>query len=60
MLTDYIIQGQVMSMVIGLVDNEDGWNGQSTLLSMCLQVQSQDRTKTMDWTGLDWKRPENK
>ena len=27
MLTDYIIQGQVMSMVMGLVDNEDGWNG---------------------------------
>ena len=27
MLTDYIIQGQVMSMVMGLVDKEDGWNG---------------------------------
>ena len=27
MLTDYIIQGQVMSMVMGLVDDEDGWNG---------------------------------
>ena len=27
MLTDYIIQGQVMSMVIGLVDDEDGWDG---------------------------------
>jgi len=27
MLTDYIIQGQVMSMVMGLVDEEDGWNG---------------------------------
>ncbi|PYH44624.1 glycosyltransferase [Aspergillus saccharolyticus JOP 1030-1] len=27
LLTDYIIQGQVMSMVMGLVDEEDGWNG---------------------------------
>ncbi|RDW68116.1 hypothetical protein BP6252_09512 [Coleophoma cylindrospora] len=27
MLTDYIIQGQAMSMVCGLVDEEDGWNG---------------------------------
>lgn len=27
MLTDYIIQGQVMSMVMGLVDEEDGWDG---------------------------------
>jgi hypothetical protein len=27
MLTDYIIQGQVMSMVMGLADEEDGWDG---------------------------------
>lgn len=27
MLTDYIIQGQVITMVMGLVDEEDGWNG---------------------------------
>lgn len=27
MLTDYIIQGQVMSMVMGLVDDETGWDG---------------------------------
>ncbi|KAK0622082.1 capsular polysaccharide synthesis protein-domain-containing protein [Bombardia bombarda] len=27
MLTDYIIQGQVMTMVMGLVDKEDSWNG---------------------------------
>jgi hypothetical protein len=27
MLTDYIIQGQVMTMVMALVDPEDGWNG---------------------------------
>jgi hypothetical protein len=27
MLTDYIIQAHVMSMVMGLVDEEDGWNG---------------------------------
>ncbi|KND89955.1 hypothetical protein TOPH_05368 [Tolypocladium ophioglossoides CBS 100239] len=27
MLTDYIIQGQVMTMVMGLIDEEDGWNG---------------------------------
>lgn len=26
-LSDYIIQGQVMTMVMGLVDEEDGWNG---------------------------------
>lgn len=27
MLTDYIIQGQVISMVMGLVDEDDGWDG---------------------------------
>lgn len=27
MLTDYIIQGQVMKMVMGLIDEEDGWDG---------------------------------
>lgn len=27
MLTDYIIQGQAMTMVMGLIDDEDGWNG---------------------------------
>ncbi|KAK3058633.1 hypothetical protein LTR09_000198 [Extremus antarcticus] len=27
MLTDYIIQGQSMTMVMGLVDEEDGWDG---------------------------------
>ena len=27
MLTDYIVQGQVMAMVMGLVDEEDGWDG---------------------------------
>ncbi|KAI9744133.1 MAG: hypothetical protein M1818_002285 [Claussenomyces sp. TS43310] len=27
MLTDYIIQGQVMTMVMGLVDEENGWDG---------------------------------
>ena len=27
MLTDYIIQGRAMSMVMGLVDEEDGWDG---------------------------------
>ncbi|KAL6872184.1 hypothetical protein J3F83DRAFT_734100 [Trichoderma novae-zelandiae] len=27
MLTDYIIQGQVITMIMGLIDEEDGWNG---------------------------------
>ncbi|KAJ8121068.1 hypothetical protein ONZ43_g2389 [Nemania bipapillata] len=27
MLTDYIIQGQATKMVLGLVDDEDGWDG---------------------------------
>ncbi|KAI1340953.1 hypothetical protein F5Y15DRAFT_378402 [Xylariaceae sp. FL0016] len=26
-LTDYIIQGQVMRLVMGLIDEEDGWDG---------------------------------
>ena len=26
-LSDYIIQGQVMTMVMGLIDNEDDWDG---------------------------------
>lgn len=27
MLIDYIIQGQVLTLVCGLIDEEDGWNG---------------------------------
>lgn len=27
LLTDYIIQGQVMTMVMSLIDEEDGWDG---------------------------------
>ena len=27
MLTDYVIQGQVMTTVMGFVDEEDGWDG---------------------------------
>ncbi|KAI0834293.1 hypothetical protein F5Y06DRAFT_279437 [Hypoxylon sp. FL0890] len=27
MLSDYIIQGQAMTMVMGLIDEEDGWDG---------------------------------
>ncbi|PFH63409.1 hypothetical protein XA68_10062 [Ophiocordyceps unilateralis] len=27
MLTDYIVQGQAMSLVMGLVDDDDGWHG---------------------------------
>lgn len=27
MLTDYIIQGQALSAAMGLIDEEDGWNG---------------------------------
>lgn len=27
MLTDYIAQGQAMTMVMGLIDEEDGWDG---------------------------------
>uniref|UniRef100_A0A093XJJ6 Capsule polysaccharide biosynthesis protein n=1 Tax=Talaromyces marneffei PM1 TaxID=1077442 RepID=A0A093XJJ6_TALMA len=27
LLTDYIIQGQVLTMVMGLIDDEDGWDG---------------------------------
>ena len=27
MLTDYIAQGQAMTMVMGLIDDEDNWNG---------------------------------
>jgi hypothetical protein len=26
-LTDYIIQGQVMTLIMGLIDDEDGWDG---------------------------------
>lgn len=27
LLSDYIIQGQVMTLVMGLIDDEDGWDG---------------------------------
>lgn len=54
MLTDYIIQGQVMSMVMGLVD-EDGWDGPKYVAehvyAIDYMVGSQLINEITDWNG---------
>ena len=56
MLTDYIIQGQVMTMVMGLVDDEDGWDGPKYVAehvyAMEFMVGSQLINQFTEWDGL--------
>ena len=40
MITDYIIQMQVMRMVMGLVDDEDGWNGPEYIAKHVYAIES--------------------
>lgn len=55
MLTDYIIQGQVMTLVMGLVDEEDNWNGpryvSEHVYAMEFMVGSQMINAMTDWNG---------
>lgn len=55
MLTDYIIQGQVMSAVMGLVDEEDGWNGPEYVAkhvyAMDFMIGSQYVNQLTAWDG---------
>lgn len=55
MLTDYIIQGQVMTMVMGLVDEEDSWDGPryvaEHVYGIEFMVGSQLINEITDWDG---------
>ena len=55
MLTDYMIQGQVMSMVMGLVDEEDGWDGPEYVAKHVYAIEfmvgSQLINKMTAWNG---------
>lgn len=55
MLTDYIIQGQVMTMVMGLVDDDDDWNGPKYVVdhvySIEFMVGSQLINELTAWNG---------
>ena len=55
MLTDYIIQGQVMTMVMNLVDDEDSWDGPKYVAehvySISFMAGSQLINEMTDWNG---------
>ena len=55
LLTDYIIQGQVMTMVMSLVDSEDEWNGpkyvKDHVYIMEFMVGAQLINEMTDWDG---------
>ncbi|KAF7712587.1 Capsule polysaccharide biosynthesis protein [Penicillium ucsense] len=55
MLTDYITQGQVISLVLGLVDEEGGWNGPEyaaqNIYAMDYMVGSQLINEMTAWNG---------
>ncbi|ODA77828.1 hypothetical protein RJ55_06430 [Drechmeria coniospora] len=55
LLTDYIIQGQVMTMVMSLVDDEDGWNGPKYaaehIFAIDYMAGSQLINEMTDWNG---------
>lgn len=55
MLSDYIIQGQVLKLVVGLVDEESGWNGPEYLaknvFAMDYMQESQLINQMTMWSG---------
>lgn len=55
MLSDYIAQGQVMTLVMGLVDEETGWNGPEycveKIYAMDYMVRSQLINEITAWDG---------
>lgn len=57
MLTDYIIQGQVMTMVMGLVDKEDGWDGPSYVAEHVYAIEYMEGSQLInDFTAWDGQR----
>lgn len=54
LLTDYIIQGQVMSMVMGLVDEEDDWDGPKYVAEHVYAIEFMEGSQLInDMTGWD-------
>ncbi|KAF7557906.1 hypothetical protein G7Z17_g216 [Cylindrodendrum hubeiense] len=55
MLSDYIIQGQAMTLVMGLLDEEDGWNGPkycaNNIFAIDYMVGSQLINEMTSWNG---------
>lgn len=55
LLSDYITQGQVITMVMGLVDEEDGWNGPEYVVKHIYHIQfmvgSQYINHFTNWDG---------
>ena len=55
MLTDYIIQGQAMAMVMGLVDDEDGWDGPRYVAEHVYAIEYMEGSQLInsftDWDG---------
>jgi hypothetical protein len=55
MLTDYIIQGQAMTMVMGLIDEEDGWDGPKYVAEHVYAIEymvgSQLINEMTEWNG---------
>jgi hypothetical protein len=57
MLTDYIIQGQAMTMVMSLVDDEDGWDGPKYCADHIYAIEYMEGSQLInEFTA--WKGPE--
>ncbi|KAF2161113.1 hypothetical protein M409DRAFT_59378 [Zasmidium cellare ATCC 36951] len=56
MLSDYIIQGQVIKLVLGLVDEEDGWNGTEYVAKNVYAMEYMEASQLINqmtmWNGL--------
>ncbi|KAK5113764.1 hypothetical protein LTR85_010781 [Meristemomyces frigidus] len=54
-LTDYIIQGQAITMVMGLVDEEEGWNGPEYVAQHVYAVEYMEHSQLINeltaWNG---------
>jgi len=57
MLTDYIIQGQAMTLVMGLVDEEDDWDGPKYVAEHVYGIEYMEGSQLInDMTGWDGKK----
>jgi hypothetical protein len=56
MLTDYIVQGQAMSMVMGLIDEDDGWNGPEYVAKHVYAMEFMEAQLINEFT--EWNGPE--
>lgn len=57
MLSDYIVQGQAMSQVIGLVDEEDNWNGPEYFAKHVYAIHYMDGSQLIN-EFTNWNGPE--